>query len=52
MSTMKKCAIHHQDAPQHEVDVICKTQEWMASHEGCAPHELEDERRTHTQKTH
>jgi hypothetical protein len=44
------CAIHHQNAPQHEVDVIRETCEWMASHEGCAPHELEDERRTYMQK--
>jgi hypothetical protein len=44
------CASQLQNAPQHEVDVICETYEWMASHEGCAPHELEDERRTYMQK--
>lgn len=44
------CASQHQNAPQHEVDAIRETYEWMASHEGCAPHELEDERRTYMQK--
>lgn len=44
------CASQFQNAPQHEVDVICETYEWMASHESYAPHELEDERRTYMQK--
>jgi hypothetical protein len=44
------CARQHPNAPQHEVDAICEAYEWMASHEGYPPHQLEDERRTYMQK--